>query len=366
MKKTFKLSLILAPLCLLLAACNSHSNDAPSTSSPTAGAPVADSAPITIGYSDWPGWTCWDIVEQQGFFKKHGVNVSLKWFPNYSDSLSALAAGQVDANCQTWSDTMGPLAAGQPLKVVLVNDNSAGNDAMIAKAGINSVKDLKGKKIATELGTCDHYLMLKALEANGLKETDVTYVNTKVQDCPAAMIAGNVDAAVVWEPSRSSLLHSLKGSKVVYDSLKTPGLIPDLLVFQAKVSDARKADVQKIVDAWYDMMDWWKAHPDEAVKIMAKRTDSPVAFYNGFIKGTRIFSAPEAMAALTKSDKITSLYTSGGQIAQFLLNAKQINKIPDFAAAIDPEFTQAALGNGTGKTPPYTYSMTVSDASSAK
>src|SRR5580704_204198 len=112
----------------------------------------ASAKPITIGYSDWPAWTCWDIAQKEGFFAKHHCDVKLVWFPNYSDSLNALAAGQVDANCQTWSDTMGPLASGVPLTTVLINDNSAGNDAIIARAGITSVKQLRGLKVATELG----------------------------------------------------------------------------------------------------------------------------------------------------------------------------------------------------------------------
>ena len=70
---------------------------------------------ITIAYSDWPGWTCWDIADQMGFFKKHHVNVTLKWFGTYTDSLNALQAGAVDANCQTWNDTLPQLASGLPL-----------------------------------------------------------------------------------------------------------------------------------------------------------------------------------------------------------------------------------------------------------
>ena len=173
---------------------NSASNTAMSSTTATSN----DAKPITIGYSDWPGWVAWDIAEQKGFFKKRGANVQLKWFPVYTDSLSALTAGQVDANCQAWGDTMGPLAQGLPLTAVIVNDNSAGNDAMIAAPGITSVKQLKGKKVATELGTVDHFLMLKALEANGMTEKDVDYVNLPVQDCPPAMLAKRVDAAVVW------------------------------------------------------------------------------------------------------------------------------------------------------------------------
>jgi NitT/TauT family transport system substrate-binding protein len=321
--------------------------------------PVSAAPPITIGYSDWPGWTCWDIVQQKGFFAKHHCNVKLVWFANYTDSLNAFAAGQVDSNCQTWSDSMGPIASGVPSKVVLINDNSAGNDAIIAKAGITSVKQLRGKNVATELGTCDQFLLDKALEANGMTENDIHYINIKVQDCPAAMVAGKIDACVVWEPNKSQLLHAMKGSHDIYDSKRIPGLIPDLLVFKKSVADSRPQDIQNIVDAWYDMMAWWRAHPQEAVKIMAKRTDSPVAFYESFITGTRIFDAPEALGAFTASSKITSLYTSGGQICKFLLQTKQIESMPNYAATLDPKYTKAALSKGLGKAPPYKYTLKV-------
>jgi NitT/TauT family transport system substrate-binding protein len=50
---------------------------------------------------------------------------------------------------------------------VLVNDNSTGNDQIIARPGINSIADLKGKKVAAEQGTVDHYLLLLALRRPG-------------------------------------------------------------------------------------------------------------------------------------------------------------------------------------------------------
>jgi len=361
---TSRVAICAAALAVMAAGCSPKSSEtssggptAPAT--PGASAPADASTPITIGYSDWPGWTAWDIVEQQGFFKKHGVNVKLVWFADYTASLNAFQTGQVDANCQTWSDTMGPLAQGQQAQAVLINDNSAGNDAIIAKAGINSVKDLKGKKVATELGTCDQFLLDLALAANGMTEKDIQYVNIKVGDCPAAMVNGTVDACVVWEPNKSSLLSKLPGSKDIYDSKSQPGMIPDLLVMQKKVIDARPGDVQKISDAWYDMLSWWKAHPDEAVKIEAKRTESDVKFYQSFITGTRIFSAPEAEAAFTKSAKPTSLDTSGAAISKFLMDQKQITKTPDYAAAINPTFVKASNAAKLGSEPPYAYTLKV-------
>jgi NitT/TauT family transport system substrate-binding protein len=331
------------------------SNAAPASNTAASTTDTSGAAPITIGYSDWPGWVAWDIADQQGFFKKRGANVKLVWFPVYTDSLNALAAGQVDANCQAWGDTLGPLAQGLPLKAVLVNDNSAGNDAMIAAPGIKSVKDLKGKKVATELGTVDHFLMLKALEANGMTDKDVQYVNIKVQDCPAAMLSKRVDAAVVWEPSRTKILKDMKGSTAVFDSADIPGAIPDLLVMKSEVAEKRSDDVQKIVMAWYDAIDWWKANPDKAIAILAKRTDTPVADYKSFVMGTRIFSAPQALDAMQKSTKPTSLYVSGKSNADFLVKAEQVSKVPDYAAAIEPKFVKAAVAAGLGKEPPYKY-----------
>jgi NitT/TauT family transport system substrate-binding protein len=337
------------------ASASTAAGNAASTSSGEASTVGASDKPITLGYSDYPTYVAWDIVEQKGFFKKNGANVKLVWFPSYTDSLNAIAAGQIDGNAQTWNDLLGPLAKGAPLKVVMVHDYTFGNDALIAQPGINSVKDLKGKKVATELGTCDHYLLLKALEASGMTEKDIQFVNLPVQDCPGAMLAKRVDAAAVWEPSRTKILKSLKGSKQLFTSADIPGLIPDIVVMQSKVIEERPQEVQKLVNSWYEMIDWWRKNPNEAVKIMAARTDTPPSEYAGFIKGSRVFSARESLFAMSKSPKVTSLHTSGKDIAEFLVKADQVSKVPDFAASIEPKFMKEPISKGLGKLPPYDY-----------
>lgn len=140
-------------------------------------APLAAQATVRVGVSDWPGWVAWYVAEQKGFFKKHGADVKLVWFANYTDSIAALSAGQLDANSQTWSDTMAPLAKGVPLKAILVNDNSAGNDAIMVGPRIKSFADLKGKKIALEEFSVSHFLLTVALSRHGLTLKDVQVVN---------------------------------------------------------------------------------------------------------------------------------------------------------------------------------------------
>ena len=198
-------------------------------------------------------------------------------------------------------------------------------------------------------------LLLKALEKNGMTEKDIQFTNIKVQDCPAAMLSKQVDAAVVWEPSLDKILKDVKGSKALFTSKDVPGAIPDLLVIKSDIAQKRPEDVQKIVDAWYDAIDWWKKNPDAAIKILAKRTDTPINDYKAFVKGTKIFSAPESLAAMQKSDALTSLYTSGQSNSEFLVKAGQVTKMPDYAAAIEPKFVKASLAKGLGKAAPYDY-----------
>src|SRR5258708_5328421 len=168
--------------------------------------------PIKIGYSDWPGWTAWEIAKEKGLFKKHGVDVKLVWFAVYTDSLNALNTGKLDANCQTWSDTIPPLAEGLKLKVVLVNDNSAGNDGFVSKKEFKSIKSLKGKTVATELGTCDHFLLLQALAKNGMTEKDIVYKNMTVPDAAAAFRQGKLDAAGICQPSLNDRMKEAKAN----------------------------------------------------------------------------------------------------------------------------------------------------------
>jgi NitT/TauT family transport system substrate-binding protein len=196
------------------------------------------------------GRAAWYVAQEKGFFKKHGAEVKLVWFPTYTDSISALSAGQLDANSQTWSDTMAPLAAGLPLKVVLVNDNSAGNDALMVGPAIKSFKDLKGKRSRWRNSACrtpaDH-----GLNKNGMTLKDVQVINLRWRRC-AAFMAGRVDAAVVWNPWVNTIQTSGKG-KPLFTSKDVPGLVPDLLVVQEKSLKAKRKDFVGMVKAWYDV-----------------------------------------------------------------------------------------------------------------
>ncbi|MEN6587271.1 MAG: ABC transporter substrate-binding protein [Sulfuricella sp.] len=301
-------------------------------------APAAH-ATVKVGLSDWPGWVAWYVAEQKGFFKKYGADVKLVWFANYTDSISALSAGQIDANSQTWSDTMAPLAKGIALKTIMVNDNSAGNDALMVSPKIKSMADLKGKSVALEEFSVSHFLLTMALSKNGMSLKDVKVVNLSAGDAAAAFLAGRVDAAVVWNPWVNKIQTSGKG-KPLFTSKEVPGMIPDLLVAQEKSVKANRKDYLGMIKAWYDTEKFIRENPDEATKIMAKVVSMPPAEYKIFLPGTKFFDQKGNLQAFGPASDATSLMGVAPTIAKFLLDNKLMEGKVDFAKGLDSSLVQ--------------------------
>lgn len=299
------------------------------------------SAEIKVGVSDWTGWVAWYVAENQGYFRKYGANVKLVWFANYSDSIAALSTGQLDANSQTWSDTLGPLQKGLPLAAVLVNDNSFGNDALMVSAKIHGFADLKGKTIALEQFSVSHFVLYTALARHGLSPRDVTVVNLSAGDAAAAFISGRVDVAVVWNPWISQIEKSGKG-RALFTSRDMPGLIPDLLVAQQSALRNKRQDLIGMTRAWFDTVAFIQSNPDAAVKIMSKVVGMSPADYKVLLPGTRFFDSAANQDALDAASP-ASLIAVAPQISAFLLANRLIDGKPDASRGVDGSILAAAL-----------------------
>ncbi len=253
---------------------------------------------ITLGFTAWPGWLPWQVAQDQGLFDQHGVNVELKYFDNYTDSLIALETGALDANSQTLTDTLTSISAGANQTIVLVSDNSTGNDKIIAREGITSVADLKGKKIAVAQGTVDHYLLLLALAQAGLGQQDVTLEPQSNEAAAAAFVAGQVDAVSVTAPSTTKALQR-QGSHAIATSAEFPGAIPNHLVVRTKLIEEHPDEVQALVNTWFDTLRWSKDHKEAAIAIMARRSGVATNDYKTYDAGTTIFTRQQNLDAFT-------------------------------------------------------------------
>ena len=296
--------------------------------------------PLKIGYSDWPGWVAWEVGIEKGWFKEAGVDVKFEWF-DYVASMDAFAAGKLDAVSMTNGDTLVTGATGGKGVMMLMNDYSNGNDMVIAKRGITSVKQLKGKKIGVEIGFVGHLLLLNALEKAGLKETDVELVNVPTNETPQVLASGQVDAIVAWQPNSGMALNLVPGSTAIYTSADEPGLIYDALVASPQSLATRKEDWKKVVGVWYRIVNYIKNPKtyDDAIEIMSSRVGLKASEYKGFVKGTKILTLEEAKTFFKKSDGFKSLYGSTKISDDFNVANKVYDKPEDINSYIDASLT---------------------------
>lgn len=285
--------------------------------------------PLRIGYSDWPGWVAWEIGIEKGWFKEEGVDVKFEWF-DYVASMDAFAAGKLDAVGMTNGDTLVTGSTGAKGVMFLMNDYSNGNDMVIVKPGIDSIKELKGKKIGVEVGFVSHLLLINALEDNGLKETDVELVNVPTNETPQVLASGQVDAIVAWQPSSGSALQLVPGSKALYTSADKPGLIYDMYAASPESWAARRDDYKKVMKVWYRIVDYLKDPKtyEDAVKIMASRVGLKPSEYKSFIDGTKILTLKEAKGFFKKGKGFDSIYGST-QISDNFNVANKVYKKPE-------------------------------------
>lgn len=298
--------------------------------------------PLKIAYSDWPGWVAWDVAEQKGFFKAEGVEVQLLWF-EYGPSMDAFAAGKVDAVAVTNGDALVTGSSGARNVMILLNDYSNGNDMIVARPGINTVKDLKGKKVGVEVGFVDHLLLLKALQLNGLKESDVTIVKMTTDQASQVLASGDVDAVAAWQPNSGQALKAVKGSKSIFTSADVPGLIYDTLAVAPTSLAKDKAAWAKVVKVWYKTVDYIldPKNLKEVVGIMAARDNLPPDEYAAFMKGTHLLPLAEAKKAVRKGEGLDSLYGSTKIVDGFNVANGVYPEAQKIEPAIDPSFILA-------------------------
>ena len=187
------------------------------------------------------------LQKAQGTLEKRLApqGVAVKWveFPAGPQLLEGLNVGAVDVGYVGEAPPIFAQAAGARF-VYVGNDPAApATEALVVPTGspVKSVAELKGKRIALNKGSNVHYLLVKLLEKNGLKYSDVTPVFLPPADARAAFEKGAVDAWVIWDPFLAAAEHQL-GARQLADGT---GLVNSFSFYLAQ-TDFAQANPQVI------------------------------------------------------------------------------------------------------------------------
>jgi NitT/TauT family transport system substrate-binding protein len=294
----------------------------------------AQETKVAIGISGWTGFAPLTLAKEAGIFKKNGLDVTIKKIPQASRHL-AVASGDIQCAATTVETYVVWNAAGVPIKQIFQLDKSYGADGMVVRGSTASIKDLKGKSIASSgPGTSPYFVMAWMLKKNGLSPKDVTVVNMEPGPAAQAFIAGQNDAAMTYEPYLSSVRAKPEAGKIIATTLDYPVVMDTFGCAPKFIAENEKA-VKALADSYFEALDMIAKDPKKSNEIMGadvKQSGDDFAASSKYLR----WQDKAANKAFFEGDYKT--FTK--EAADLLLEAGVIKQIPDLTTLADTRFIQ--------------------------
>lgn len=222
----------------------------------------SDDDVLRVQLVTWPGYAPGLYFNEGGeantrsrFFKDYGVKVEFIRDDDLLNASNAWAVDEYDVIVQT-ADAFSFYTAPDEMKELdprafIQTDWSRGGDAIIVKRGINTINDLKGKKIALAVPAPAQTMLITALESAGLSYDDVEVITTTDNIKAAELfISPEVDAAVVWSPFDVTATAEVPGSKVLLSTVEQSHIIGDIMLAKNSVIQKKRKQFDAFYKGW--------------------------------------------------------------------------------------------------------------------
>lgn len=272
-------------------------------------ASAANAETIRVGLPTKTFWptTVAETAVRQKLFEKEGLTAELTIFRSGAETFEGMAAGAADIIL----DPPSLVSAGRKKGVMskIVASATMGNfgwQLMVPTKSTLEVKDLNGKKVAiTAAGSGSDLLALWTIQD---KKIDFTRVPVGGGGLVPNLLAGNVEAAVVYSPLSFQISKSGEAKSILdYSTAVPPNLTAGWIVLD-KLADSKPQLVQKAVNALYGAVAFMRANRDVTVKLIAE-----------------LYEMPPEIAALEYDNTIMKLETSGDMGAANVNAAVQLS-----------------------------------------
>lgn len=267
-------------------------------------AACAEPVDVTMAFCTWTGYSPMFIAQENGYFTDAGINMNIMIIEDESTYASLITNGSLQFLATAVDPNIKMFANGAASRYVLTMDNSNGADALVSVADIASLDDLAGRTVALDKSASSYYFFLKVLENSSITEADINVIDMgDTTEASLAFIAGNVDAAIMWEPELSEALESVEGAHVLASSADYPETIMDSLVVNTDFAAANPDVVAAVADCWYKAVDFLAENPEAACEMMASGFEEVAAEdIAADLEGLQIFGRSENEALLTAAD----------------------------------------------------------------
>lgn len=267
--------------------------------------------------------------------KEQGIDVQWTEFPGGPQLLEGLNVGSIDFGVTGETPPVFAQAAGADLLYVAYEPPAPHSEAILVPKGstIQSVKELKGKKVALNKGSNVHYLLVRALEDAGLKYTDIQPVYLPPADARAAFERGSVDAWVIWDPYQAAAEQQLQ-ARTLRDG---KDLVDNHQFYLATRSYATQhpAVINTLVEEVRAVGEWSQANPQPVADQVAPLLGLPADITLTSVKRQGYGAAPLTPEVIAAQQKIADTFQALKLIPK-PLSIKDVIWIPPAKVASAP------------------------------
>lgn len=223
--------------------------------------------PLRVGTIPWAGFELLYLARDLRYYDN--TQIQLKELASSTETLYAFRQGQLDAIAITLDEALRLTETQSDLKVILIFNISNGADKLIVHPEINSLQDLRNKRIAIEKSGVGTLMLMEILQLAGLEKSDITLVPATINQHFFMMENQQVDAAITFDP----VAHQLEqlGYINLIDSKQIPVTIIDVLVTRDKALEQQPYALQQLIEGYWKARHYMSENYLDALARMAPR-----------------------------------------------------------------------------------------------
>ena len=217
----------------------------------------------------------WEVATaiNKGYFEEQGLDIKLYAFQDGPTEINAMESGSIDVAY------IGPGAhklciQGQASIFCFSHLGNADCVMGLKSHGVNSLKDLKGKKVAYASGTASETILKRALSSVGLTMDDIEAIDMDASGIVSAMLSGKVDAAATWSPNSLKILEEDANATKLADNVTFSDKTVSLAswICMPKYAEENRDVLVRFTRALFKAMDYAAAdHQEDTAALIAKQ-----------------------------------------------------------------------------------------------
>ena len=310
---------------------------------------TAQDKEVTFAHLDMPV-PLRTVMESGELEKATGYKIKWRFMGGGGDVIKAIVAGEVQIGEASSSSITAAASLNQDIKLIWILDEIADAEALVARkdSKISSVKDLKGKNVATPFASTAHYQLLTAMKLESVDPKTVNIVNMRPREIGFAWDRAEIDAAYIWDPVLSRI--KLGGKTIVSSASIAKRGFPtfDGVVVNPKWAAANQDFMVALVKALIKADDEYRKNQakwtpeSEQVRAVAKQTRFEAKDVAQILKLYRFPTAEQQLSAVWLGGGAAKAMS---QTALFLKEQGRISEVKsDYRSYVNDYYLKKAMG----------------------